>query len=250
MKIRFDWKGEPYEADLAKPLDISIPLDHRIPQPNCFHAPPYSAQPLVADEFTGSVRAGAPVNFYNIQLNPHGNGTHTECVGHLSEDHQSIHDCLQIFHCLAELISVYPVMHGSDLVIPAEILQGVFRARHAEALIIRTLPNHPDKMKRNYSGSNPPYLSEDAMRLISARNYRHLLIDLPSVDREHDQGALLAHRAFWQYPDNVQEDRTITELIYVDNNIADGLYLLNIQIASFKLDVSPSKPVLYALKKR
>ena len=76
---------------------------------------------------------------------------------------------------------------------------------------------------------------------------RHLLVDLPSVDREEDGGKLLAHKAFWQYPDNIRENCTITELIYADNIIKDGLYLLNIQIASFEIDVSPSKPVLYAL---
>jgi len=34
----------------------------------------------------------------------------------------------------------------------------------------------------------------------------------------------------------------------VNNSIKDGLYLLNLQIASFEIDVSPSKPVLYALE--
>jgi len=57
----------------------------------------------------------------------------------------------------------------------------------------------------------------------------------------------LAHRAFWQFPDAIRDTATITELVYVPDSIADGLYLLNIQIASFELDASPSKPVLYRL---
>jgi arylformamidase len=36
-------------------------------------------------------------------------------------------------------------------------------------------------------------------------------------------------------------------MIYVPNSIFDGTYLLNIQIASFENDASPSKPVLYML---
>ena len=79
--------------------------------------------------------------------------------------------------------------------------------------------------------------------------FEHLLIDLPSVDREEDGGKLLAHKAFWQYPDNVRKNCTISELIFAENGIKDGIYLLNIQIASFEIDVSPSKPVLYELKK-
>ena len=71
---------------------------------------------------------------------------------------------------------------------------------------------------------------------------------MPSIDKERDDGKLLAHHAFWQYPNNTKQDRTITELIYVHNNIMDGAYLLNIQIASFENDASPSKPVLYNLK--
>ena len=79
---------------------------------------------------------------------------------------------------------------------------------------------------------------------------KHLLIDLPSVDREQDEGKVLAHHAFWQYPDTIKKERldcTITELIFVDNTIKDGFYLLNLSIASFELDASPSKPILYSL---
>ena len=76
----------------------------------------------------------------------------------------------------------------------------------------------------------------------------HLLIDLPSVDREEDEGKLLAHKAFWQYPENPRTHCTISELIYVPNEVKDGYFLLNIQTASFELDVSPSKPVVFALK--
>jgi arylformamidase len=59
---------------------------------------------------------------------------------------------------------------------------------------------------------------------------------------------LAAHHTFWQYPAQPRTHCTITELIYVNNSIPDGLYLLNIQIASFEIDASPSKPVLYSLE--
>ncbi|MEZ0129219.1 cyclase family protein, partial [Flavobacterium sp. LBUM151] len=122
-----------------------------------------------------------------------------------------------------------------------------------EALIIRTLPNQKDKKSRKYSNTNPPYLSEEAAIFIRESEIQHLLIDLPSVDKEHDQGKLLAHKAFWNVKDthNLNNDArfeaTITEMIFVPNEIEDGDYLLNLQIASFENDASPSKPVLYSI---
>ena len=75
----------------------------------------------------------------------------------------------------------------------------------------------------------------------------HLLIDMPSIDKEMDEGKLLAHHAFWQYPTNTQTQKTITEFIFVPNEVLDGTYLLNLQIASFENDASPSKPILYKI---
>jgi hypothetical protein len=66
---------------------------------------------------------------------------------------------------------------------------------------------------------------------------QHLLIDLPSVDKEKDEGKLLAHKAFWNVTDvndlnlDARLEATITEMIYVPDNVADGSYLLNLQIA-------------------
>ena len=70
---------------------------------------------------------------------------------------------------------------------------------------------------------------------------------MPSVDKEVDGGVLAAHHVFWNYPENTQTHRTITELIYVPNDVYDGSYLLNLQIASFENDATPSKPVLYKM---
>ena len=86
---------------------------------------------------------------------------------------------------------------------------------------------------------------DNEKKFVSAAN---LLTDLPSVDREEDGGKLLAHKAWWKYPGaEIRHSATITELIFARDSIADGLFLLNLQIASFEIDASPSKPVLYAL---
>ena len=74
------------------------------------------------------------------------------------------------------------------------------------------------------------------------------MIDLPSVDKEKDNGALLAHKAFWNFDGAIRNEATITEFIYVPNTIADGVYFLNLQVAPFENDASPSRPVLYKIE--
>ena len=117
-----------------------------------------------------------------------------------------------------------------------------------EAIIIRTLPNHPDKMVRHYGNTNPVYLDAALAGKMANEKIVHLLLDPPSVDREEDGGELKAHRAFWQYPDAPRLDATITEMVYIDNVIPDGLYLLQIQIPALDLDASPSRPFIYPLR--
>lgn len=249
MKIEFLHQNITYRADLLKPIDISIPIREGLENVNCFYAPPVAFSPVVAGNFIGDTMQGGVVNFYNIKINPHGNGTHTECVGHIAKERITIHESLKNFHFVAKLISLYPqkTVEGDRVILKNQV-EEVLGETVPEALIIRTFPNDDLKLRTNYSGSNPPYLHYEAVEWLVNKGVQHLLIDLPSVDREEDGGQLLAHRAFWRYPDNVRKNCTITELIYVRNFVKDGLYLLNIQIASFELDASPSKPILYELQ--
>ena len=99
----------------------------------------------------------------------------------------------------------------------------------------------------NYSNTNWPYLEEAAAHFIREAGVNHLLIDLPSVDKEKDDGKLLAHKAFWNLEKTPRTKATITEFIYVSDSIADGTYVLNLMIAPFHNDATPSKPVLYKL---
>lgn len=215
---------------------------------NCFWAPPVEYLPVRAGDFIGSTAQGGPVNFYNIRVNPHGNGTHTECVGHIARERFVLHECLLESHFLAKVVSIFPrKTEDGDRVLFRDQLEAVLQAGEAKAFIIRTLPNDALKMRTHYSGANAPYLHHEAAQYLVACGVEHLLLDLPSVDREEDGGRLLAHRAFWQYPQAVRRHCTITELIFVPDTVKDGYYLLNLQTASFDLDASPSKPVLFAL---
>ncbi|MDF1698664.1 MAG: cyclase family protein [Saprospiraceae bacterium] len=250
MKINVTYNNETFTVDLDHPHDISIPLIPGNDAPNCFWAPLFEASPVVAGDWIGDVNQGGGVNFKNVRINPHGNGTHTECVGHISKEEVTINSVLKNFHFISQLISVYPEkLDNGDKVITRSQIIDVLENEAPEALIIRTLPNGDDKMRRVYSGSNPAYIHHEAIELICELGVKHLLIDLPSVDREEDEGKLLSHKAFWDYPAKIDKEKTITELIYVDNVIPDGIYLLNLQIVSFELDASPSKPVIYRINK-
>ncbi len=249
MKIQLSYNKNSYTADLSKPLDISIPLVPGSSGPKCFYAPDFKTYPYTSGDFIGSVSAGAPVNFYNVEINPHGNGTHTECMGHISDKGYTINRALRQAHHIAELITVEPsLLENGDRVISKKDLDAINQGAVPPALIIRTLPNESSKKNRDYSDSNPPYFTTEALSLLVKKGIEHLLIDLPSVDREYDDGKLAGHKVFWGFPSEDRLHCTITEMIYVDEHIEDGRYLLNIQIAPFEMDATPSKPVLYALK--
>jgi kynurenine formamidase len=100
----------------------------------------------------------------------------------------------------------------------------------------------------NYSGTNPCYFDIEIVDLLNEYGVKHFLVDQPSVDREEDGGALAFHHAFWNVPDNPNFERTITELIYVPNDVVDGTYILEIQLAAFQNDASPSRPILYKIQ--
>ena len=226
-------------------IDISIPFRATDDATSAWYVGPISIEPVRGEGFVGSVAEGGSVNFRNVTLNPHGNGTHTECVGHIAPECFSINQYLKQWMFDAELISIEPEKQGEDLVITKNQIESTLAGKNCEALIIRTMPNDAKKLHKNYSNSNPAYLAEDAAIWIAEQNIKHLLLDLPSVDREIDDGALAAHKAFWNYPENPRMDATITELIFVPKEVVDGSYLLNLQVAPIENDASPSRPVLY-----
>jgi kynurenine formamidase len=239
-----DWNAQ---ADLTKPIDIGITPDVTN-NLNCFFAPELTISPYKNASFIGDTRFGSPVNFMNIHCNPHGNGTHTECVGHISEERFNLPDCQHDFHFVAFLTSVIPeIQPNGDQAITPSLLDSLKLQKGTKGLIIRTLPNEENKKQRQYSGTNPPYFTKEAIDWIVSKEMEHLLVDLPSIDKEQDEGKLLAHKSFWQFPHDTRKNATITELIYVPDGITDGYYLVNLQYYPFPMDASPSRPLLYAL---
>lgn len=239
-------KGKDYKIDFYSPIDISMPLTTSPQSASAWYVKPMTLEPVVMGDWIGDVSKGGSVNFRTVTFNPHGNGTHTECVGHISKEFVTINHCLKKFIFLAELITILPKeLENGDFVITKQHFINSLEGKRPEAIVIRTLSNGTNKLHIQYSNTNPPYILEDAIMFLNEIGVEHLLIDMPSIDRENDEGKLLAHHAFWQYPNNTQFHKTITEFIYVPNEVYDGTYILNLQIASFENDASPSKPVLY-----
>lgn len=246
MTVHLDHSGRAYTADLRAGIDLSIPVTEG-PQVNAYWAAPADMEPFRMGNWVGEVRQGGSVNYRNIRFNPHGNGTHTECMGHITSEIHSVNRLFRQFHCIAQLISVSPEGNADGDAIITERQLAAIGLSGCDAVIVRTLPNDSSKRTRHYSGTNPPYFSEKAVQLLVNHGCRHILIDLPSLDREEDGGRLAGHRAFWQLPEAPRMDCTVTELIHVPDHLEDGLYLLNLQVAPFENDAAPSRPVVFPL---
>ncbi|MAQ31822.1 MAG: metal-dependent hydrolase [Flavobacteriales bacterium] len=249
MLVSITHNNHQYTSDLMRPIDISIPI--KSGGVGAWNMPDVSISPVSLDGWIGDVEAGSAVNFNNILFNPHAHATHTECLGHITKDKESLNNELRQFFFIAKLISIMPKKHNKDCVITRSIIdQKLLKNENIDALVIRTLPNTENKISKNYSNTNPPFLLKSAAEHIANLNIKHLLIDLPSVDREKDEGKLSAHKAFWGLPAQKRNGSTITELIYVPNEVADGYYLLNLQFVPFQNDASPSRPLLFELQKK
>ncbi len=248
MRINFDINGKKWIANLKEGIDLSIPLRHGANNPNAWYAPPVDFSPVIVGDFVGSLESGSPVNFKNVRLNPHGNGTHTESLAHISKEGLAVFEALKETHFISRLVSLLPQkMENGDRVFQASSLEDI-DLTGIDALILRTEPNDDQKKSIQYSGTNPPYLHPDFCKRLASEGIDHLLLDLPSVDREEDGGALAAHKAFWGVPDDLRLQATITEMIYVPNEVKDGIYLLNLQIPRFDLDAAPSRPIIFRIK--
>ena len=242
-------------------IDISIPLRFNGPQPNAYGVEPAISKACVAGDMVGDTRRGGSVNFEQYTFIPHCNGTHTECVGHITNERISVRDCLKEVFIPAVLVSVEAENIDGDesLLTKAGLLNAMEVITYVwatdTALIVRTLPNGEGKLTRQYGGDDiPPYFTTEAMEFIVEAGFKHLLVDLPSIDRIYDDGKLTNHRIFWNVELGSFETHaasriysTITELIYVPNHVADGEYLLNLQIAPFESDASPSRPVIFKM---
>jgi arylformamidase len=269
MKPLAEFRLGGLRVHLENPIDISIPLKFGGPQPNAYGVPLATSEAVCSGDLVGDTRRGGSCNFEQYSLIVHCNGTHTECVGHITKERMSVRDCLRDSFVPALLLTIEPArdskesysvkIEPTDRLITRDALE---KARDAigdvaippEALIIRTLPNTEAKLSQTYGDDVPPYFTSEAMEFIVKNGFRHLVVDFPSLDRLYDEGKLSNHRRFWSIESGSFDigprtaiNNTITELAYVPDGVADGIYVMNLQIAPFQSDAAPSRPLLFRL---
>jgi kynurenine formamidase len=265
---RVEIAGRQWHVDLARPYTLAIALRPDGAQPSWFSAPAARAMPLHIGAFTGSVLDGASCNCATLELTPHCNGTHTECVGHLTREAMDVSETVPRALQPAWLLSIAPEAPSaaepcapsarvSDRVITRAALLRAWPSQPSpapRALVIRTLPNGTEKCRRDYQQQPAPYLTPAAAQLLVERDIEHLVLDTPSADRADDDGHMSAHRIFFGLPPRSQalaEARraqcTITELAFVPDALADGRWLLSLQTPRIAGDALPSQPLLYAV---
>ena len=251
------------QVDFSKRNDISIPLNFNGSQPNTYGVDRATSKPYKDGNFIGDTRKGGPCNFETYSLTPHCNGTHTECIGHITNERITILSSLKQEMIPATLVSVSPknttenytpALNTEDLVITKEDLELQLKNVNREfliGLIIRTLPNSESKKSRDYTQESPAFFSMDAMEYLVSLGVQHLLVDTPSVDRLFDDGHLSAHNIFWETKGKElnpnTQNKTITEMILVPSSVEDGSHLLNLQIPAFVSDAAPSRPIIYKI---
>ena len=261
MKAEVEIGNQKYNVDFSKGIDISIPLKFNGEQPNTYGVEKAMAKPYQDGNFIGDTRKGGPCNFETYSFTPHCNGTHTECIGHITDERIDILSSLNEGITPSTLISIapkstdenyIPVLNIEDLVITKENLEFQLKDINPEflkGLIVRTTPNLESKKSRDYMKETPAFFSIEAMEYIVSLGVQHLLVDTPSIDRLLDEGNLSAHNIFWETKGKKfnpnSRNKTITEMIFASENIKDGSYLLNLQIPAFVSDAAPSRPILY-----
>ena len=258
-------------VNLSNGIDLAIPMSFSGSDPSLYGTPNAEQRPFEADGIVGDTRLGGSCNVSIISFTPHCNGTHTECVGHITHERRHITDVLPTGLLPCTVVSVTPesillagesstptVISDETMGITATSLENAWAASLSDwntALVVRTLPNLERKRSNGYEASDIPFFTVEAVRLMRDRGVRHVLVDLPSLDRLHDNGEMAAHRTWWDMEPRSHETpgaadalRTITELIFVPDDIKDGIGFISIQIPPFQSDAAPSRPIFYPLQ--
>ena len=234
--------------------DVSIGLQNNLENPRAWYVDFPVIEPVRSENFVGSVAEGNSVNFNNISFNPHGHGTHIECLGHITKKVFSVNQLFKDYFVKATLVTITPQnifnteFQQEDRVILKEQLEAVL-THETDCLMIRTLPNEKEKLHRNYSNTNFSYLDVHCVEIMEKYNVRHLIVDQPSVDRENDKGRLAFHKAFWKTENDAPRYHSaIIEFAYFADEIPDGDYFVNIQVAPIENDASLCRPILFPIQ--
>jgi len=232
------------------------------------------AKPIQFGDYKLDVAAGASVNCHEVTFCAHGSGTHTECMGHITEQRVEIGSCAIPVLASAVLVSVSPgraramdledAMAVGDRIITREVLKKAVKGqlkqfsgeRQLDALCVRVMGTYSRDFHRarKFTNTNPPYFTRDAMYYMLELGVRHLLVDLPSIDREESGPLMPNHSIFFGLEPGckdaalaIRPKATVTESCNFYNDIGDGEYILSLQVSPIEMDAAPSRPKLLPL---
>lgn len=280
MKTSFTFNSQNYEANLNAGVSIArVSPISQVDSGQAFDVGNLKIERTAFKDadFVGDVSAGGSCNVDVLKINPHCCTTHTETLLHIVDrqewplENSSVADVEFPILVPCVLLSVemtagsdamnagqnyWPEIDSDDSVVTEAAIADALKKLEVEpglngeplALLIRT----PESGRWAFDSPGAvPYLTREAMALISDSACRHLLVDLPSVDRRNDDGLLVNHHQFWNVEvdgspgASVRSDRTITELVEVPQRLSDGVYLLDLQLIPLPTDATLSNPVLF-----
>ena len=252
LRIELDHHGHTWTAS-GSPIDLSVPVNPHSGLPRAWYKGPATAEPVRSDGWTGSVAEGGKVNFRDITFNPHAHGTHTETREHIRDAFRPIDALARSgglpFLMPAVLVDALPHQHpseqGDDWIVSLDTLASTIEDIQRWAPTAILLRCTTGDVHRDWSNSNPPHLEAGFAERLVDLGIEHLLIDLPSVDREIDGGVLRAHNAFFGSDPTTRPNATISELLCIPQGACAGLGLLAMQVSPFVNDAAPSRPVWF-----
>jgi kynurenine formamidase len=268
--------GQKVRVAMDRGVSLAIPVEFGAGAagPRHFGAPRAESRPWSVGGFSGSVATGASCNCATLSLIPHCQTTHTESVAHLTREAGDAWRVVPRGLLPAVVVSVSPEPAressestdpqpwGTDVLITQRRLRAAWPMGRPStgtmldpvAVIIRTLPNDAAKRTRDYTDLVPPYLTREAVQWLVEKRIEHLVVDVPSVDRAHDEGRLVGHRVFFGLPpgsqsrgDAARSRATITELAFIPDEVPDGPCVLSLAVPAIGGDAVPSQPIVYPL---
>ena len=269
MQAELSYGGQKVRAALDRGVSLAIAVEFGIPGPRHFGVGAPESRPFAVGSFSGSVATGASANCSTVTLTPHCQMTHTETVAHLTREAGDAWRVVPRGLLPAVVVSVVPEPasessestdpqpYATDALITKRRLRAAWpmtRMVDPVAVIVRTLPNDATKRTRNYTDLVPPYLTREAVQWLVEKRIEHLVLDVPSLDRTHDEGRMVGHRLFFGLPpgstargDAARSRATITELAFVPDEVHDGPCILSLAVPAIGGDAVPSQPIVYPL---
>eukprot|EP01083_Nonionella_stella_P087340 242949_1 len=256
-RIKLD-HGLHVEFDLNQGIDLSSCLYDDPPIVDVFGLPSETRKQLYSLDNTS-------VNVDQLTICCHNNRTHTESTKHIYSDGLNVSECNpsnSFFGCILISVTPIPVHRLNDNEYKYDCGENIDRYNDwiiTKSMIvekIRSLKSVPslfkqaifirveDRVNNQMIDLNKhwPFLSNDAMQYLHDNISNVFGINLSSVDRMVSP-KVPNHRIWFGDP---KSTRLITECLSIPNNISDGLYMLNLQLAPIaNTDAVPTRPILY-----